>query len=85
MLERLTNIVFNFHLAIPQRVGDIFLLNTLLLIEDYIKWRQENYRSTANSRKPDLAARTWDELRRFQQFVEKLAGNPAALSDDTCR
>ncbi|XHR80596.1 MAG: hypothetical protein ACFKPT_20340 [Gloeotrichia echinulata GP01] len=38
-------------------------------IDSYISWRRENYRSTPNAKEPDITARTWDELRKFQKFV----------------
>jgi hypothetical protein len=69
------------HSGIPQREGDIFLQFTLELIDRYIIWRQRNYRSTANSRQPDITSRPWDELRKFQNLIKE---NPSALGDETC-
>ncbi|AFY34881.1 hypothetical protein [Calothrix sp. PCC 7507] len=63
--------------SIPQREGDIFLQFTLGVIDRYINWRQKNYRSTQNSRKPDLTARTWDELRKLRKL---LVQNPEVLT-----
>ncbi len=53
----------------------------LKAIDGYIAWRQQNYRSTQNSKQPDTNARTWDELRKFRRMVEMscdIAGKTSA-------
>ena len=42
----------------------------LQAIDKYIAWRRQNYRATPSAKEPDFMARTWDELRKFQKFVE---------------
>ncbi|MFN6485981.1 MULTISPECIES: hypothetical protein [unclassified Nostoc] len=58
---------------IPELTGDF-----LRLIDRYITWRAKNYRSTQQSRKPDISARTWDELRKLQELLRQ---SPELLQD----
>jgi hypothetical protein len=51
---------------IPGLTGDF-----LQLIDRYIVWRCENYRSTQKFTKPDITARTWDELRKLQKLLRE--------------
>ncbi|WYL97413.1 MAG: hypothetical protein HEQ35_29675 [Gloeotrichia echinulata IR180] len=53
--------------AVPEN-NKISILNA---IDDYINWRQQNYRSTPSAKEPNLASRTWDELRKFKAFIEE--------------
>lgn len=41
----------------------------LAAIEEYICWRQQNYRSTLSAKLPNIESRTWDELRKFREWV----------------
>jgi|GEM_PF-4728774 len=50
--------------------GDFLQAFTIRVIDRYIAWRCQNYRSTQNSYQPDTSARTWDEMRKFRQMVE---------------
>ncbi|MDZ8227027.1 hypothetical protein [Nostoc sp. ChiVER01] len=50
----------------------------LQIIDRYIAWRTKNYRSTLRSAKPDITARTWDELRKLQDLLRK---SPELLQD----
>lgn len=50
----------------------------LQIIDRYIAWRTRNYRSTLRSAKPDITARTWDELRKLQDLLRK---SPELLQD----
>ncbi|MEH1971104.1 hypothetical protein [Nostoc sp.] len=43
----------------------------LQVIDRYIAWRTKNYRSTQMSAKPDITARTWDELRKLQVLLRE--------------
>jgi hypothetical protein len=43
----------------------------LVIIDRYIAWRTKNYRSTQMSAKPDITARTWDELRKLQDLLRQ--------------
>ncbi|MEH2331561.1 hypothetical protein [Nostoc sp.] len=50
----------------------------LEIIDLYIAWRTKNYRSTKFFAKPDITARTWDELRKLQDLLRK---SPEVLQD----
>ncbi|HYX18763.1 MAG TPA: hypothetical protein VE944_31225 [Nostoc sp.] len=50
----------------------------LQIIDRYIAWRTKNYRSTQMSAKPDITARTWDELRKLQDLLRE---SPEVLQD----
>ncbi|MDZ8096710.1 MAG: hypothetical protein RMZ42_32950 [Nostoc sp. DedQUE05] len=58
---------------IPVLIGDF-----LQIIDRYIAWRNKNYRSTQMSAKPDISARTWDELRKLQNLLRE---SPDLLRD----
>ncbi|MHC5821824.1 MAG: hypothetical protein ACYT04_39670 [Nostoc sp.] len=51
---------------IPLHPGDF-----LQIIDRYIAWRTKNYRSTKKAKKPDITARTWDELRKLQKLLRQ--------------
>jgi hypothetical protein len=51
---------------VPLATGDF-----LQTIDRYIVWRTKNYRSTKKSKKPDITARTWDELRKLQKVLRE--------------
>ncbi|MHC5673434.1 hypothetical protein [Nostoc sp.] len=51
---------------IPLLPGDF-----LQIIDRYIAWRTKNYRSTQLFAKPDITARTWDELRKLQKLLRQ--------------
>lgn len=51
---------------IPMLIGDF-----LQIIDRYIAWRTKNYRSTQLFAKPDISARTWDELRKLQDLLRQ--------------
>ncbi|OYD99859.1 hypothetical protein [Nostoc sp. 'Peltigera membranacea cyanobiont' 232] len=59
---------------IPGLTGDF-----LQVIDRYIAWRTQNYRSTQKFSKPDITARTWDELRKLQKLLKE---SPELLSQD---
>ena len=52
--------------SIPMLIGDF-----LVIIDRYIAWRTKNYRSTQLFAKPDITARTWDELRKLQNLLRE--------------
>ncbi|MDZ8086502.1 MAG: hypothetical protein RMY16_13235 [Nostoc sp. DedQUE12b] len=58
---------------IPMLIGDF-----LVIIDRYIAWRTKNYRSTQLFAKPDITARTWDELRKLQDLLRQ---SPEMLQD----
>jgi hypothetical protein len=58
---------------IPMLTGDF-----LEIIDRYIAWRTKNYRSTQLFAKPDITARTWDELRKLQDLLRQ---SPDLLQD----
>lgn len=58
---------------VPLATGDF-----LELIDRYIAWRTKNYRSTQLFAKPDITARTWDELRKLQKLLQQ---SPELLRD----
>ena len=51
---------------VPLATGDF-----LEIIDRYIAWRTKNYRSTQLFAKPDITARTWDELRKLQVLLRE--------------
>jgi len=61
-----SKLVFNKSEEIPVLIGDF-----LQIIDRYIAWRIKNYRSTKKSFKPDITARTWDELRKLQKLLRE--------------
>ena len=58
---------------IPSLPGDF-----LQIIDRYITWRTKNYRSTKKAFKPEITARTWDELRKLQKLLRE---SPELLQD----
>lgn len=58
---------------IPELTGDF-----LQLLDRYIAWRTQNYRSTQKFTKPDITARTWDELRKLRKLLQE---SPELLQD----
>ncbi|MHC5717677.1 MAG: hypothetical protein ACYTX0_37625 [Nostoc sp.] len=58
---------------IPLHPGDF-----LQIIDRYVAWRTKNYRSTQLFAKPDITARTWDELRKLQKLLRQ---SPELLQD----
>ena len=68
-----SNLIFNESEKIPMLIGDF-----LLIIDRYIAWRTKNYRSTQLFAKPDITARTWDEMRKLQELLRE---SPEVLKD----
>jgi DNA replicative helicase MCM subunit Mcm2 (Cdc46/Mcm family) len=58
--------------------GDFLQQFTIRLIERYIEYKRQNYHPNQNSRKLDTSTRAWDELRKFQKFIQE---NPERLLD----
>ncbi|MBG1271759.1 hypothetical protein [Nostoc sp. WHI] len=52
--------------VVPLSAGDF-----LQIIDRYIAWRTKNYRSTQQSREPDITAPTWDELRKLRKLLRE--------------
>ncbi|MGV0103042.1 hypothetical protein NSTCB13_01613 [Nostoc sp. DSM 114160] len=61
-----SKLLTNESTKIPMLIGDF-----LVIIDRYIAWRTKNYRSTQLFAKPDITARTWDELRKLQQLLRE--------------
>lgn len=61
-----SKLITNESTKIPMLTGDF-----LVIIDRYIAWRTKNYRSTQMSAKPDITARTWDELRKLQDLLRQ--------------
>ncbi|MEH2000584.1 MAG: hypothetical protein V7L00_17865 [Nostoc sp.] len=55
----------------PETIPELLQGDFLQIIDRYINWRTRNYRSTKKSKKPDITARTWDELRKFQKLLRE--------------
>ncbi|MEH2288308.1 hypothetical protein [Nostoc sp.] len=68
-----SKLIFDESEKIPVLIGDF-----LQVIDRYIAWRSKNYRSTELSMKPDITARTWDELRKLRQLLQE---SPELLRD----
>ncbi|OYD92761.1 hypothetical protein CDG77_14000 [Nostoc sp. 'Peltigera membranacea cyanobiont' 213] len=69
-----SKLIFDESRNIPLLPGDF-----LQIIDRYIDWRCENYRSTQKFTKPDITARTWDELRKLQELLRE---SPELLAQD---
>lgn len=50
--------------------GDFSCNVVLQAIEKYIEWRRDRQHPNQYSRKLNMNARTWDELRKFKKMVE---------------
>ncbi len=61
-----SKLITNESEKIPMLIGDF-----LVIIDRYIAWRTKNYRSTQLFTKPDITARTWDELRKLQDLLRQ--------------
>ncbi|OYE03024.1 hypothetical protein [Nostoc sp. 'Peltigera membranacea cyanobiont' 232] len=68
-----SKLIFDESRNIPLLPGDF-----LQVIDRYIHWRCENYRSTQKFTKPDITARAWDELRKLQKLIKE---SPELLRD----
>ncbi|MEH2316172.1 hypothetical protein [Nostoc sp.] len=55
----------------PETIPELLPGDFLQIIDHYIAWRTKNYRSTQLFLKPDITARTWDELRKLRQLLQE--------------
>ncbi|MEH2001100.1 MAG: hypothetical protein V7L00_20515 [Nostoc sp.] len=55
----------------PETIPELLQGDFLQIIDRYITWRTKNYRSTQLFLKPDITARTWDELRKLQKLLRE--------------
>ncbi|MHC5724416.1 MAG: hypothetical protein ACYTXY_09720 [Nostoc sp.] len=62
----------------PETIPELLQGDFLRIIDRYIAWRTKNYRSTQLFAKPDITARTWDELRKLQKLLRQ---SPELLQD----
>ncbi|MEH2415405.1 hypothetical protein [Nostoc sp.] len=62
-----SKLIFDESEEIPELLPGDFLQ----IIDRYITWRTKNYRSTQLFLKPDITARTWDELRKLQKLLRE--------------
>jgi len=62
----------------PETISELLQGDFLRIIDRYIAWRTKNYRSTQLFAKPDITARTWDELRKLQKLLRQ---SPELLQD----
>ncbi|MEH2377320.1 MAG: hypothetical protein V7K27_00180 [Nostoc sp.] len=62
----------------PETIPELLQGDFLQIIDRYIAWRTNNYRSTQLFLKPDITARTWDELRKLQDLLRQ---SPELLQD----
>lgn len=62
----------------PETIPELLQEDFLQIIDRYIAWRTKNYRSTQLFAKPDITARTWDELQKLRKLLQE---SPELLRD----